>query len=65
MTFIDRSGERLLRAIAKTGADLTSNGMYTKHLLENLKARKSSPPRMLLCLCVGPGVAVIHFAACP
>lgn len=51
--FIDKSGERLLRAISKTGADLTSNGMYTKHLLEQLKTRKSCLPRMLLCLCVG------------
>lgn len=53
VTFIDKSGERLLRAISKTGADLTSKGMYTKHLLEKLKTRKSSLPRLLLCLCVG------------
>jgi hypothetical protein len=63
--FIDKSGERLLRAMSKKGADLTSNGMYTKHLLEKLKTGKSSLPRMLLCLCVGLGVAVIHFAASP
>ena len=36
VTFIDKSGERLLRVMSKTGADLTSNGMYTKHLLEKL-----------------------------
>ena len=41
VTFIDKSGERLLRAMSKTGANLTSNGMYTKHLLEKLKTRKS------------------------
>ena len=46
--FIDKDGERLLRAISKTGADLTSNGMYTKHLLEQLKTRKSNLPRVLL-----------------
>ena len=65
VTFIDKSGERLLRAISKTGADLTAEGMYTKHLLEQLKTRKSSLPRMLLCLCVGVGVAVIHFSISP
>ena len=65
VTFIDKSGERLLRAMSKTGADLTSNGMYTKHLLEKLKTRNTSLPRMLLCLCVGLGVAVIHFAFTP
>ena len=62
VTLIDKSGERLLRAISKTGADLTSTGMYTKHLLEKLKTRKSNLTTMLLCLCVGLGVTVIHFA---
>lgn len=62
VTGIDRSGERLLRAMSKTGAALISNGMYTKHLLEKWKTRKSSLPRMLLCLCVGLGVVLIHFA---
>lgn len=62
VSFIDRNGERLLRAMSKTGADLNSTGMYTNHLLEKLTTRKSSLPRLLLCLCVGLGVAVIHFA---
>ena len=62
VTFIDRSGERLLRALAKTGAQLTAEGMYTKHLLETLKTRKNSLPRMLLCLCLGLGVVVVQFA---
>lgn len=53
VTFIDKSGERLLRAISKTGAQLTAEGMYTKHLLETLKTRKSTLPRTLLCLWVG------------
>jgi ABC-type transporter Mla MlaB component len=48
VTFIDKSGERLLRAMSKTGAELTSNGMYTKHLLERLKARKNSVPSLPL-----------------
>ncbi|MEI4884094.1 hypothetical protein, partial [Klebsiella pneumoniae] len=53
-------GDNYLLALAeagKTGADLTAKGMYTKHLLQKLKTRKS---RRLLCLCVGLGLAVIH-----
>ena len=37
VTFIDKSGERLLRAISKKGAQLVASGMYTKHLLERVK----------------------------
>lgn len=48
VTLIDKSGERLLGAISKTGAELTSNGMYTKHLLEKLKSRRSSLPSLPL-----------------
>lgn len=62
VTLIDRSGERLLRAISKAGADLIAEGIYTKHLLQELKTRKSSLPRMLLCLCVVLGVTVIRLA---
>jgi hypothetical protein len=34
VTCIDESGERLLRAISKMGAQLVANGLYTKHRLE-------------------------------
>src|SRR5713101_6514337 len=37
VTFIDKSGERLLRAISKKGAQLIASGMYTKHVLEKVK----------------------------
>jgi anti-anti-sigma regulatory factor len=37
VTFIDKSGERLLRAISKKGAQLIATGMYTKHVLEKAK----------------------------
>lgn len=37
VTFIDKSGERLLRAMSKKGARLIASGMYIKHLLEHLK----------------------------
>jgi hypothetical protein len=49
--FIDKSGERLLRAMSKKGAELVANGMYTKHVLENVKATgKGSFSKLLACL---------------
>jgi len=42
VTFIDKSGERLLRAISKKGAKLVANGIYTKHVLD--KVRITSKP---------------------
>ncbi len=36
VTFIDKSGERLLRAMSKKGAQLIATGMYVKHVLEQL-----------------------------
>ena len=61
VTFIDKSGERLLRAMYEKGADLTGDGMYTKHLLEELKTRKSNLPRLLLCLWVGFVTTAVSF----
>src|SRR5258706_12680906 len=37
VTFIDKSGERLLRAMSKKGARLTANGVDIRHFLEQLK----------------------------
>jgi len=37
VTFIDKFGERLLRAISRKGAQLIASGMYTKHVLEKVK----------------------------
>jgi hypothetical protein len=37
VSFIDKDGERLLRAISKKGAQLIANGMYTKHVLEQVR----------------------------
>ena len=34
---IDKSGERLLRAMSKKGAQLIATGMYVKHVLEQLR----------------------------
>jgi hypothetical protein len=56
VTFIDKGGERLLRAMSKKGAQLMAKGLYVKHVLEQLKSswmpsagrigRKSSSGRM-------------------
>jgi anti-anti-sigma regulatory factor len=43
VTFIDKSGERLLRAMSNKGAQLVAEGLYIKHVLEQLK--NSSMPR--------------------
>ena len=37
VTFIDKSGETLLRAICKKGAQLVASGVYTKHVLERCR----------------------------
>jgi anti-anti-sigma regulatory factor len=37
VTFIDKSGERLLRAMSKKGAQLIATGMYVRHVLEQFR----------------------------
>jgi anti-anti-sigma regulatory factor len=37
VTFIDKSGERLLRAMSKKGAQLIARVLYVKHVLEQVK----------------------------
>jgi len=37
VTFIDKSGERLLRAMCKKGAQLIARGLYVKHDREQVK----------------------------
>jgi hypothetical protein len=39
VTFIDKCGERLLRILARAGAQFTGSGMYTRHILEQITAR--------------------------
>ena len=39
VTFIDMSGERLLRMLAKDGAQFTASGTYIKHVIQQLSAR--------------------------
>jgi ABC-type transporter Mla MlaB component len=38
VTLIDNSGEKLLGVICKKGVQLLANGVYTKHVLEKVKA---------------------------
>ena len=40
VTFIDKGGERLLRVMSKQGVQFVADGVYTKHLFEQLKTNK-------------------------
>ena len=40
VTFIDKSGERFLRLLARNGAQFTASGIYTRHILEQLNVRR-------------------------
>jgi RND family efflux transporter MFP subunit len=51
VTFIDKSGERLLRKLAKDGAQFIATGIYIKHILGQLNVRrKRSSSNLLGCL---------------
>jgi hypothetical protein len=65
VTFIDKSGERLLRAMSKKGAELIATGIYTKHLLEKAKATgKDSLSKLLVCFFAAAVVTPIISADC-
>lgn len=49
VSFIDKCGEKLLRTMSKHGAKLVADGMYIRHVLEQLK---SSGARRLTALIV-------------
>ena len=42
ITFIDKSGERLLRHLVREGAQCIATGVYVKHVLEQLAAKGKS-----------------------
>lgn len=48
VTFIDKRGERLLRAVCKKGAQLLANGAYTRHLVEKVETAQRLDVRNLL-----------------
>jgi outer membrane protein TolC len=39
VTFVDKSGERLLRTMVREGAQCIAGGIYVKHILENLTTK--------------------------
>jgi anti-anti-sigma regulatory factor len=39
VTFIDKKGERLLRAMSREGAQFVARGIYMKHLLQEMCGR--------------------------
>jgi hypothetical protein len=60
VTFIDKGGERLLRAMSKKGAQLIASGMYVKHVLEQLKTGgKRGLTTLMVCLFAGLPTNVI------
>jgi len=51
VTFIDNSGLRFLRAMSKEGTQFMATGIYTKHVLEQLKTgTRHGPFIWFLCL---------------
>jgi hypothetical protein len=61
--FIDKTGERLLRAMSKKGAEFVASGIYTRHVLERLKTRrKGALSRFLACLFAGLVATGISFS---
>jgi anti-anti-sigma regulatory factor len=60
VTFIDESGERLLRAMSKKGAQLIAKGLYVRHVLEQLKnGGKRGVVMLMVCLFAGLQTNVI------
>jgi ABC-type transporter Mla MlaB component len=41
VTFIDKSGEKVLTELSKEGADLVATGVYTRHVVHNIERKKS------------------------
>jgi outer membrane protein TolC len=48
VTFIDKTGERLLRALRNEGAQFISGGCYVRHIVERLKVRRKRKTSNLL-----------------
>jgi RND family efflux transporter MFP subunit len=49
VTLIDKCGERLLRLLARHGAQFRASGIYTKHILEQLNVRRKGGGSNLPC----------------
>jgi hypothetical protein len=48
VTLIDERGERLLGELKDQGAEFVARGVYTRHLLENLRTNKEERSRLQL-----------------
>jgi ABC-type transporter Mla MlaB component len=42
VTFIDKSGEKVLAELSKEGAELIATGVYTRHVVHNIERKKSN-----------------------
>jgi anti-anti-sigma regulatory factor len=42
VTFIDKSGERMLRSMSKQGAQFVTGDVYVKHVLDRLRGKANS-----------------------
>jgi hypothetical protein len=64
VTFIDKSGERLLRMLVKDGAQFTASGIYTKHILKQLNIRRKRGTSNLLGCLIALGFVTALSAGC-
>ena len=46
VTFIDKSGERMLRSMSRQGASFVATDVYVKHVLDRLRRRAESTARL-------------------
>jgi anti-anti-sigma regulatory factor len=42
VTFIDKSGEKVLAELSKEGAEFIAAGVYTRHVVDNIEKKKSN-----------------------
>jgi anti-anti-sigma regulatory factor len=42
VTFIDKSGEKVLAELSKGGAELIATGCYTRHVVHNIERKRSN-----------------------
>jgi anti-anti-sigma regulatory factor len=42
VTFIDKSGEKVLAELCKEGAEFIATGVYTQHIVRNIARKKSN-----------------------
>jgi hypothetical protein len=40
VTFIDKSGEKVLAQLSKQGAELIATGCYTRHVVHNIERKQ-------------------------